>query len=280
MHMKMQNLRTRLRGAHTRSLFGFLALALAWLTPVLACGSFQPREAPTAATETLEQPADNIGTQGDLSTNSANDANTGGISESDPLPDAPTSTPEPLPSPTFTATPPPGTELTPGQPARVVAPNGLNMRQSASSSSQLVVQLGTGQRVDVLSGPATADGYTWWQVTDQQGNSGWVAQGDSETVWLSPSIGEPQPVGRAPEVGDRVRVTMESGLQLTLRALPGTDGPLVTRINPGTEFTVINGPQQADGFSWYQLRSDDGSTLGWAADADSQGEDRWLSPIE
>ncbi|MEM7131117.1 MAG: SH3 domain-containing protein [Chloroflexota bacterium] len=207
-------------------------------------------------------------------------SSTGGVTETTPLPEVPTATPEPLPTPTFTTTPVPGTALIVGQPARIVAPNGLNMRQSATASSQLVLQLGTGQLVDITAGPSSADGYVWWQVVDQQGNQGWVAEGDSETVWLSPSVGAPQAVSRPPQVGDRVRVTMESGLQLTLRALPGTDGPLVTRVNPGTEFTVLNGPQRANGFSWYQIRSDNGTILGWAAASDAQGQDRWLSPIE
>jgi uncharacterized protein YraI len=76
-------------------------------------------------------------------------------------------------------------------------------------------------------------------------------------------------------VGDRVTVT---GGQLSIRAGPGTDGALLTRANPGQQFTVVAGPQAADGFNWFQIRSDDGSVEGWAADGD--GFARWLSPLE
>ena len=38
------------------------------------------------------------------------------------------------------------------------------------------------------------------------------------------------------------------------------------------------GPQAADGYFWYQIRSEDGQVEGWAADG-SEGE-RWLSPLE
>ena len=38
------------------------------------------------------------------------------------------------------------------------------------------------------------------------------------------------------------------------------------------------GPQPAGGFTWYQIRSDNGSILGWAADGDDTS--RWLSPLE
>lgn len=262
--------------AVSRSLLhSLLGLGLIWMVPALACGSFQPRDTPTSTPPPVEQVGEN---QADQNTGGAsNEANS--ATASTPIPEVPTATPLPLPTPTFTVTPLPGTVLQAGQPARIVAPNGLNMRSQATSSSQLVLQLGTGQLVTVLDGPVSADGFTWWQVEDQQGSTGWVADGDNETVWVSPSIGEPQPVGRPPQVGDRVRVTMEDA-QLTIRALPGTDGPLITRANPGEEFTVVNGPQSANGYSWYQIRSDNGSILGWAADSDLQREDRWLSPIE
>ena len=78
--------------------------------------------------------------------------------------------------------------------------------------------------------------------------------------------------------GDRVRVTMAAGAQLTVRSQPGTNAAVVTRVDPGREFSVLAGPQQANGFTWYQIRSDDGSVEGWAADGD--GTDRWLSPLE
>ena len=81
-----------------------------------------------------------------------------------------------------------------------------------------------------------------------------------------------------PRVGDRAVVTMPLGGQLSVRQLPGTDAVLVQRADNGTQFSVIAGPQTVDGYNWYQIRSDDGSIEGWAADGD--GEDRWLSPLE
>ncbi len=237
-------------------------LSLMWLGPTLACGSFAPRPTPTPTlppevasppTSLAEPPVTELPT---------------------PLPPAP-ATPPPGPTPTFTPTPVPGTALAPGQPARVSAPAGLNFRDAPSTSGGLLGQLGTGQRVQVLEGPVSADGFIWWRVDDGQGNVGWVAQGDGETEWLTPRIGEPQPVNRPPRVGDRVVVTTS---QLSVRALPGTDGALLTRVNQGQEFTVLAGPQSANGYTWYQIRSDDGTVEGWAADGD--GTTRWLSPLE
>ena len=36
------------------------------------------------------------------------------------------------------------------------------------------------------SGPADADGFTWYQVVDTAGQGGWAADGDGDDPWLSP----------------------------------------------------------------------------------------------
>lgn len=246
-----------------------LALSLTWIAPTLACGSFAPRPSPTPTPPVATVAPELPGAAVDPAQAAA---------PAPPVQLAATDTPIPAPTPTFTPTPPPGSALAAGQPARITAPNGLNMRDVPSASGTLILQLGTGQRVTVQEGPTSAENFTWWKVDDGQGNSGWVAEGDGETVWLSPQIGEPQAVNRPPKVGDRVSVTMPVGGQLSVRATPGTAAALLTRVNPGAQLTVLAGPQQGDGFTWYQIRSDDGTIEGWAADGD--GSVRWLSPLE
>lgn len=240
--------------------------ALIWLTPTLACGSFAPRPSPTPTTPITVAGGDDQAAPGETPI----------AATPEPLAFA-TETPTLLPTPTetFTPTPQPGTALAVGQPARVVAPAGLNMRQEPRTGSDLILQLGTGVRVEVLAGPEVADGFTWWQVDDGQQNVGWVAERDATTEWLSPQLGQAQPADRAPRVGDRAQVTTG---QLSIRAVPGTDAALLTSANEGDQFTVTAGPQSAGGFTWYQIRSDDGSIQGWAADGD--GTTRWLSPLE
>lgn len=253
-----------------------LALSLLWLTPTLACGSFAPRPTPTP-TPPLEAPILETPTIG---------PNSASAETPTPVPvvETPTNTPIPTPSPVAQT----GTGLAAGQPALVTAPNGLNMRDNASPSGALLIQLATNQRVTVVEGPVEAEGFTWWKVDNGAGRVGWVAQGDAETVWLTPQSGgaqasapvssNPQPVNRAPQVGERVLVTMPAGGQLSVRSAPGIQAALVTRVNPGAQFTVLAGPQQANGFVWYQVRSDDGAVEGWAADGDAGV--RWLSPLQ
>jgi uncharacterized protein YgiM (DUF1202 family) len=248
-----------------------LVLSLLWIAPILACGSFQPRPTPS--------PTPNL-TQTAISGDAAVlvPTNTPGILEAAPVID-PTATFTPEPTPTITPTPIPGTVLEVGQPARVAAAGGLNLRDTASSAGNLLTRLSVGQRVTVLEGPVSADDFVWWRVDDGQGNVGWAAQGDGTDDWLTPQLGtDVQPVNRAPRVGDRVRVTMDAGQQLSIRTTPGTNAPIVTRVNSGVEFTILAGPQSANGFIWYQIRSDDGQTQGWAADGNNTI--RWLSPLE
>jgi hypothetical protein len=243
-----------------------LAVSLIWLGPTLACGSFAPRPTPTP---TVAVVVETSGTPpvGDTPIVAATPTSLTAVTEMPTL--------VPTPTVVFTPTPQPGTALAKGQPARVVAPAGLNMRQAPGAGGQLLLQLGTGIRVTIIEGPQTMDGFTWWQVDDGQGNIGWVAERDADTEWLSPQLGQAQPADRAPRVGDRVQVSIA---ELTIRTVPGTDASIVIRASEGQQFTVLAGPQSANGFTWYQIRSDDGSVEGWAAEGD--GTTRWMSPLE
>ena len=244
-----------------------LILSLIWIAPSLACGSFAPRPTPTP---TLPP---QIGSTTPMSS---------GEPQVTTVPTQAlvivTETPTVSPTATQAPTPQPGTALAAGQPARVTAPAGLNFRDAPNPNATLLGQLGTGVLVKIVDGPQQAGNFTWWKVDDGKGNVGWAADGDGETKWLSPQVGESQPVNRAPRVGDRVVVTMPAGGQLTVRARPGTEASVVTRVNPGQQFTVLAGPESANGYTWFQIRSDDGSIQGWVADSD--GTTRWLSPLE
>lgn len=248
-----------------KSLQTLLAMSLIWAGPTLACGSFAPRPTPTPTSPptALETGTENNTAVQPLAT---------------PIVQEAVDTPTPAPTATFTPTPEPGTALVVGQPARVTAPAGLNFRDEPNPGANLLGQLGTGQIVAVTEGPVAAADFIWWRLDDGEGNVGWAAEGDGSTEWLSPQIGEPQPVNRQPRVGERVVVSMPGNGQLSVRAQPGTNATLIRRVSSGTQYTVEAGPQTANGFTWFQIRSDDGGLVGWAADGD--GSARWLSPLE
>lgn len=103
----------------------------------------------------------------------------------------PTFTPGPPPSPLPSATPIPvegsSPVATPGTGAPVVAGatvviantenQGANLRQTASTTADIVVLLKEGSTLTVLDGPVEADGFGWWhvQVIEDPEQSGWVA---------------------------------------------------------------------------------------------------------
>jgi hypothetical protein len=72
----------------------------------------------------------------------------------------------------------------------------------------------------------------------------------------------PEPSGLA--VGATAQVTGTAGSGLRIRGDAGLSGPTVKVVPEGTLVTILAGPQEADGYQWYQIRDDVG-TEGWVA---------------
>ena len=53
---------------------------------------------------------------------------------------------------------------------------GLNMRAGAGTGHAKVKTLAEGASVEIIGGPEEANDYTWWQVRDSAGATGWVVQ--------------------------------------------------------------------------------------------------------
>lgn len=240
-------------------------ILIPWLTLVLsslACGSFVPRPTPvprptvTPIVESAQAAAPSVIPTLDLPT-------------SVPTRDAPT--------PTFTPTPAPGTVIIVGQPARVTATQGLNARKTAGASGDRAGRYPPGAIVSVLEGPIDADGYRWWRVGNNE-LAGWVAEGDAEAIWLSPDLGNTQPVDRPVQMGDEVLVTVGDTGLLKVRAEAGTNAKVDHQVPNQTQLSVVEGPVEADGYRWWKVVNDSGNITGWAAEGDD--EDRWLTPLE
>jgi len=50
----------------------------------------------------------------------------------------------------------------------------LNMRSSPSTSASIVSILPQDAKLQVVDGPRTANGYTWWQLRSSKWGTGWV----------------------------------------------------------------------------------------------------------
>ena len=73
----------------------------------------------------------------------------------------------------------------------------------------------------------------------------------------------------------RARVEPGPGTPNNLRDAPGLDGAVIGQIPPGGQFVVLDGPQCADGYVWWQV--DYEGTMGWTAEGNT--ERYWLEPL-
>lgn len=89
---------------------------------------------------------------------------------------APTNTPVPTPAPGQPSTPGVGS-IRVGGFVRIVetGPNGLNFRKEPARVAERIRSLPEGNVYEVVGGPATADGLTWWRLKDADGTTGWGA---------------------------------------------------------------------------------------------------------
>jgi len=70
-----------------------------------------------------------------------------------------------------------------GSRGRVLPDNTMNLRQSPTTSGTIIDQIPASGVFNVIEGSRCAEGYNWWQV-NYSGNTGWVAEGDSQEYWL------------------------------------------------------------------------------------------------
>jgi hypothetical protein len=71
-------------------------------------------------------------------------------------------------------------------------------------------------------------------------------------------------------VGGRVRIET-NGTRLNGREAPGLGEVVVTMFEPGTIVQVLDGPVDADGYTWWKVES--GDQVGWSAS-------EFMTPVE
>ena len=153
-------------------------------------------------------------------------------------------------SPGEPSDPPPssGGKFTIGGNARVT--EGLNMRNGAGTGNGVITVLPAGTIGEIVDGPRSANGYTWWRISTSYG-TGWVVEN-----WISPTGGSSGPRF---ETGDTATVTEP----LNLRTGPGTGNGVISVLPVGSTGEVVDGPRSANGYTWWRLETSYGT--GWAA---------------
>jgi len=74
----------------------------------------------------------------------------------------------------------------------------------------------------------------------------------------------PPPPSTGLHVGGTAFVARAGGLSLRVRATPSTSGQILGQLAPGTQVTLLEGPQAGQGHAWWRMRASDGRE-GWVA---------------
>lgn len=135
----------------------------------------------------------------------------------------------------------------------VVIDGELNLRVSPNLTAKVYRVLEDGTPLEILEGPTSAAGFSWYRVETGGGSVGWVAG-----LYLAYPGGDGI-VGFSE--GDTVRVVDGS---LKVRSEPGLDSSVESVLEDGSALVVMDGPVAADGYTWYQVRNF-GIVPGWVA---------------
>jgi uncharacterized protein YgiM (DUF1202 family) len=131
----------------------------------------------------------------------------------------------------------------------VVDTDYLNLRADAGLSASVLDVLPGGTTLTVTSGSTAADGYYWYQVRTSDGATGWVA-GSFLAFGTS---------GGSFAAGDFALVDVSN---LNCRSGPGLDYGVLYIMSSGSGAQILDGPQVADGYHWYKVRTD-AEVVGW-----------------
>lgn len=82
--------------------------------------------------------------------------------------------------------PAPPSQVTAGMRARVTYTDGTPLRLRESPTGAVIRNIAEGVAFDIIGGPTCASGYTWWQIRQDDGITGWVAEGDLENYYIEP----------------------------------------------------------------------------------------------
>lgn len=172
-----------------------------------------------------------------------------------------------------------------------------NLRQTPGyqnkPDSDILYAIPAQSELVVVGGPSTADALVWWNVrfTSSEGNtfSGWVAGAKASGALLlapfqpsQPPAPPKPPVPPAPPkprpfaVGDKATTIEAVDLLRSPAANPNSATDLIYRIPANAELTLIEGPEQAEGRTWWRVRyaSKYGNPfIGWAPVTSASGGD-------
>lgn len=143
--------------------------------------------------------------------------------------------------------------LLPGDLVRVDSES-ANVRSQPSIDAEIVVNIPQGSTGSVVSGPQSSDGYDWYEVELEVGQTGWVADAllelaTADGISLS-DIAQSTTAGGTFRPGAWVTVVDPP---INLRVQPGVDAAAIEALEGGDVLIVLSGPEPADGYDWHHV---------------------------
>lgn len=134
----------------------------------------------------------------------------------------------------------------------VVDTDSLNLRDQPTATASIIGTLGTAQTATIIGGPEQANNLLWVKLETPVGE-GWAVES-----FLAAS-GEVS-TDAAFQAGSAVYVTTDA---VNLRESASLNAAIVATVPHATNGTIADGPQSADGHTWYQIATADGT--GWGS---------------
>lgn len=137
--------------------------------------------------------------------------------------------------------------------AVVVDTDAVNLREKPGATEKVLTALGTGITGTILETGEIANNILWARIETSYGD-GWVAES-----FLAPYAAGAASVA-ALTTGARVYVNTDA---INLRSGAGLSGELLAVLPTNETGTVVDGPREADGYTWYRVET--AAATGWAA---------------
>ncbi|MEM4309080.1 MAG: SH3 domain-containing protein [Thermoplasmata archaeon] len=138
----------------------------------------------------------------------------------------------------------------------VITTADLNVRTAPGTSNSIIKTEPKGTIGTVVAGSQYASGYYWWKIKYNDGVTGWSAEN-----WLEKYSGGGGGSSGKFRIGDIVQTTAN----LNVRTGPGLSYSVIKTEPAGSVGKVIGGPTSADGYTWWKIQYNDGTT-GWSAE--------------
>ncbi|MDQ2682130.1 MAG: SH3 domain-containing protein [Chloroflexota bacterium] len=176
--------------------------------------------------------------------------------------------------------------------------DGVNIRDDFGTDGDIITTLEVGTSLEILDGPESADGFTWWLavILDEdsvdEGVSGWLVEdyltvddgdlpppdddpGDDDDSTATPrptSTATPEP-SETPDVDDDV-VDFENAAAIevldgpvNVRLEPGTNSDIIGTLDTGETAVILSGSDVETSSNYHWVNIEFGDDEGWIATA-------------